>query len=33
MAYKYFKKLRDVSKMAEDLETAMYAYKQIGFVM
>ena len=26
-AYKWFKKLRDVSRMAQDLETSMYAYK------
>lgn len=29
-AYKYFKKLRDTAKMGEDIETSMYAFKQIG---
>jgi len=31
VAYFYFKKLRDVSKMGNDLETTMYAFKQIGY--
>jgi len=29
--YDAFKKLRDVSKMAHDLETSMYALKQMGY--
>ena len=33
MAYHYFKKLRDISTMGEDLETTMYAFKQMGFCM
>jgi len=32
-AYHYFKKLRDVSRMGGDLETTMYAFKQIGFAL
>jgi len=32
-SYYYFKKLRDVSKMANDLETTMYAFKQIGYAL
>ena len=27
LSYKYFKKLKDVSKMDHDLETTMYAFK------
>jgi len=30
LAYRYFKKLRDVSRMDNDLETTMYAFKQCG---
>ena len=29
-AYEYFKKLRDTAKMGHDIETSMYAFKQIG---
>ena len=32
-AYAYFKKLVDVSKMGNDLETTMYAFKQIGICL
>ena len=27
----FFNKLKDTSKMAKDIETMMYAYKQIGY--
>jgi tetratricopeptide (TPR) repeat protein len=32
-SYQYFKRLRDTSRMAGDVETTMYAFKQIGFVL
>ena len=32
-SYQCFKKLRDVSRMGGDLETTMYAFKQIGYCL
>ena len=32
-AYKCFVKLKDVAKMGGDLETSMYAFKQMGFAL
>jgi len=29
----FFNKLKDTSKMAKDLETMMYSYKQIGYCL
>jgi len=33
VGYFYFKKLRDASKMNNDLETTTYAFKQIGYCL
>ena len=32
-AYDFYKRLRDTARMSGDVETTMYAFKQIGFVL